>query len=293
MPAATTCAAASLAAGEALAATAPFARGWVLVEQKGAWGAKALTESGLDQRIGAELENRAKALGLKALLVKPPGRDPSRGRSLVLASSLPGACFVEELVLREPAEVLDLDLAPLADGRPTGAGRVSHEPLYLACTNGKRDACCARLGLPVARALSALAPGRVWECSHLGGHRFAANVVCLPDGLCYGRVRPERVTELVRAYEEGRVVLDLLRGRSALAPGAQAAEHALRERGLLAPAEVVALVESANGRATFETRAGRRLAVEVVSAPGPLRPASCGEEPEPSEQFEIVAIDEL
>ena len=293
MPAATTCAAASLAVGEALAATAPFAVGWVLVEQKGAWGAKALTESGLDPQIGGELESRAKALGLKALLVKPPGRDPSRGRSLVLASSLPGASFAEELVLREPAELLDLDLAPLAEGRPTGAGRVTREPLYLACTNGRRDACCARLGLPVARALSALAPGRVWECSHLGGHRFAANVVCLPAGLCYGRVRPERVPELVRASEEGGIVLDLLRGRSAFPAGTQAAEHALRDRGLLGPADAVALVASENGRATFETQAGRRLAVEVESTPGPSRPASCGEDAEPSERFEVVAIDEL
>ena len=93
MPAATTCAAASLAAGEALAATAPFALGWVLLEQKGAWGAKALTESGLDPQIGGELESRAKALGLKALLVKPPGRDPlarplTRSRLLAARSVL-------------------------------------------------------------------------------------------------------------------------------------------------------------------------------------------------------------
>ena len=52
--------------------------------------------------------------------------------------------------------------------------------MWLVCTNGKRDACCARDGLPVARALAALRPDEAWECSHLGGHRFAANVALAP-----------------------------------------------------------------------------------------------------------------
>ena len=265
----------------------------MLVEQKGAWGAKALTESGLDPEIGRELERRAKEHGLKALLVKPPGRDPSRGRSVFLASSVPGSEALEELVLRDPADLLELDLAPLAAGRLTGVGRPSLGPLYLVCTNGKRDACCARLGGAVARRLAAARPGRVWECSHLGGHRFAANVVCLPDGLVYGRVPPERVDELLESNEEGRVVLDLLRGRSALSPAAQAAEHFLRGDGRLAPGERIALAGLADGAVVLETADGRRHSVELAVTEGPVRPASCGAKAEPSERFELLSIAEL
>ena len=40
-------------------------------------------------------------------------------------------------------------------------------------------------------------PADVWECSHLGGDRFAANVVVLPHGFYYGQV-PGDGAELVR-----------------------------------------------------------------------------------------------
>ena len=71
--------------------------------------------------------------------------------------------------------------------------------MWLVCTNGKRDACCARDGVPVARALAALRPDEAWECSHLGGHRFAANVALLPEGLCFGRVARRGRPRLVAA----------------------------------------------------------------------------------------------
>src|SRR5262245_65786029 len=69
------CSSLSLALGEPLAATASQASAWLLVEQPGGWGRKALVESQLDRDLGADLERRAKELGIKALLVKRPGRD--------------------------------------------------------------------------------------------------------------------------------------------------------------------------------------------------------------------------
>ncbi len=66
--------------------------------------------------------------------------------------------------------------APLAD------------PILLVCTNGKRDACCALRGRALMTALAADHAERTWECTHLGGHRFAGNLVCLPHGIVYGRV---------------------------------------------------------------------------------------------------------
>jgi len=292
MPQPATCSATSLAVGEPLLGTAPEARGWILVEQAGAWGRKALTESALDPAVGAELDARAKALGLKALLIKPPGRAPSRGRSVVLVSSLPGAEFIEKLELAAPADLLEIDLARLAAGEPTEPGDVSSSPLYLVCTNGRRDQCCATLGRAVARALAAERPGRVWECSHLGGHRFAANVVCLPDGLCYGRVTPERASELVDAHERRAIVGDLLRGRSALAPEAQAAEYFLLERGHLADGDSARAAETRGATVVFVTASGRTFEVEVARVAGPLRPASCDAEPEPSDRFELISLAE-
>jgi hypothetical protein len=115
--------------------------------------------------------------------------------------------------------------------------RLAAEPAsgrsYLVCTNGARDPCCAIRGPAVAQALERALPGQVYECSHLGGHRFAANVLVLPDGLCFGRLDARAAVALASELEEGRLPLDHLRGRTALAPEQQAAEILVRrELGL-------------------------------------------------------------
>ncbi|MEU4291037.1 sucrase ferredoxin [Kribbella sp. NPDC026596] len=110
-------------------------------------------------------------------------------------------------------------------------GTVSHEPVYLVCTHGRHDACCAVRGRPVAAALAAAYPERTWECSHIGGDRFAANVVVLPHGLFYGHVSTTRAVELAKRYDEGTVVPDLLRGSGAFTPPVQAAQHFARTAG--------------------------------------------------------------
>jgi hypothetical protein len=68
----------------------------------------------------------------------------------------------------------------------------------------------------------------VWECSHVGGDRFAANLVALPHGFFYAHVSTGTAVEVAAAYERGEVRPDLLRGRSAFAPPAQAAQHYAR-----------------------------------------------------------------
>nr|WP_238350734.1 sucrase ferredoxin [Kribbella shirazensis] len=110
-------------------------------------------------------------------------------------------------------------------------GTVTNEPVYLVCTHGRHDACCAVRGRPVAAVLAAAYPEQTWECSHIGGDRFAANVVVLPHGLFYGHVPPARAVELARQYDEGAVVPDLLRGSGAFVPPVQAAQHFARAAG--------------------------------------------------------------
>jgi hypothetical protein len=114
------------------------------------------------------------------------------------------------------SELLELPL----DG---STGRRADAPIYLVCAHSKHDVCCAIRGRPVANALGAVAPGRVWECTHVGGERFAANVLVLPIGLLYGRVLPLAIEEFVAAGDQGEVVAALLRGRVGFPAAAQAA----------------------------------------------------------------------
>lgn len=82
---------------------------------------------------------------------------------------------------------------------------------------------------------SCRAGAAVWESSHVGGHRFAANLVVLPRGLHYGRLSPAQGPTAVREAAHGRVVPEVLRGRPGQAPPVQAAEvHARHLDGLTA-----------------------------------------------------------
>lgn len=62
----------------------------------------------------------------------------------------------------------------------------------LVCTHGANDACCGKFGYPVYDRLRGIAADseelRVWRTSHIGGHRFAATLMDLPEGRCWGHL---------------------------------------------------------------------------------------------------------
>ena len=70
------------------------------------------------------------------------------------------------------------------------------EIFYAVCTHGRHDKCCAKFGSRVCRAFRQEVGERAWECSHVGGDRFAGNVVVFPYGIYYGRVGPEDVPDV-------------------------------------------------------------------------------------------------
>lgn len=237
MPAdATACASDAADRAEPLVATASRVRSWLAIEQPGAWGPDALTESGLDPALGAAILARCRRAGVRAILLRRP-RDspPAPPRRCYLAHSGQRRSWLETLALEDPSQLLDLDLSALASDRPPGIGAACADPLLLVCTNGRHDRCCADLGRPLVRALVAAGVGHVWECSHIGGDRFAANVVYLPKGVYLGRVQPAEGPALAADYAAGVLSLDHYRGRSCYPALVQAAElyvrraHGIRE----------------------------------------------------------------
>jgi hypothetical protein len=226
VPAPPRCADAARIRSDPAYATAPPAARLFLVEVPGPWGRTALTDSRLDRYASGRLADRADVADVRVVLIRRPGRHAQpQGDALrrwALVDTRPGRERVHWGAWRHEHELLEVDLfVPEVPPDPAGP-----QHLALVCTHGRHDVCCALRGRPVAFALAAAAPHwDVWECSHLGGDRFAANVLLLPSGELFGSLDAASAVEAVRVYDEGRLLLDHHRGRVGRPMVEQAALH--------------------------------------------------------------------
>jgi hypothetical protein len=218
------CTDAALRRGDQLAGTATPVRAFLLVEHAGPWGESALRDSRMPEETRSWLRSQVGAHRVRVLLVRRPG---ARAQDQTRVFAIRTGEWCETAVLDRIDDVRSLDLAALAAGRSPGLDPWP-DRLLLVCTHGRHDACCAERGRPVAGALASLATEQVWECSHLGGDRFAGNVLVLPDGLGFGWVDPARAPALLDDLAHDLLDLDLLRGRATLSMPAQYAEIHLR-----------------------------------------------------------------
>jgi hypothetical protein len=290
------CTTVSRSLDEPVSGTAATAATWLLLEQPGPWGAKALTSSHLDPALGRALETAAEGTGVRIALIRRPGRhaDPGRPavRQVYAAHTVPGRIWLHSAATRDPRRLLGLDFAALGAGDHGSFGEVLDgrphrgDPLALVCTNGKRDRCCALLGRPLATELAASGVRGVWEVTHLGGHRFSPTVLVLPYGYAYGRAEAHTVKEALHGVQEGRVVVEGCRGCSAWERPGQAAELAVRSAageyrmGVLSVVRAQAVPaegETLRWEVTVGHADGRRWRVTVAQeASLPPRPESCG-----------------
>jgi Sucrase/ferredoxin-like len=220
-----TCSVQARQAGESLTATASFGRRWLLLEVAGAWGYSAFRNSPvLDPALGARIERRAAADGFRIVAIRRPGRarhsDGMRWRWAVVDST-PGSESIGWGEAAGPAEYLTVPFER--------SGTRSDNIIVAVCAHGRHDQCCATRGRSVAAALRAEDDQEaVWECSHIGGDRFAATMLLLPHGINYGWADTFSAQQMVSQYRAGRVVLAGLRGRSAFSFLEQAAQDAAR-----------------------------------------------------------------
>lgn len=295
------CAARSLAAGEAPCGTASRARRWVLLEHPGAWGADVLRDGTLPPAIATQLRALSRDLPARVLLIRRPpdrARPAGTGRTLLVGHSGPHRWWLERLELGRSDDLFDVDLTPLSTGAAVGGAPVT-DPTYLVCTNGKHDACCAEHGRPLVAALAdSPVADRTWECSHVGGDRFAANLVCLPEGSFYGRVTPDAAPSLIAAHEAGRMDLDRWRGWSSLPFDVQAAEGLVRRaRGWDRVGDLRwEGTRRFDGRVevTFARPGGGTIAATVrTTRAAEARPMTCSGEPSHPPEHELLAVEDV
>jgi hypothetical protein len=220
------CSLRSDARAEPLAGTASTARRWFLLEWAGPWGREGVLDARLPGDLGRTLHDLGRSSRARVLLIRRVDRH----------ADVEGAvtCFAIDTTGPNPwigrRELTSIAEAAVVDPIDRASFDSMAEPLAVVCTHGRRDVCCAERGRPLALATAAAFPSMTWESTHVGGDRFAGNLVLFPHGLYFGRVEATRGPEVVGAYARGRIVLDRFRGRSSLPTFAQAAEVALRRR---------------------------------------------------------------
>lgn len=247
---------------------------WLLLEYRLAWQAKALADNALSDAVRRWLADGMAALEAQGLKVRPqlirqPEEERPELRLLIhrdgrLRQFQSGTGGYADLI-RAPIEALAADPA---------LGSPIETPRYFVCTNGRRDMCCARFGLPAYAKLRELAGDRAWQITHLGGHRFAPNVLVLPQGALYGRLAPAQLEGFVAEVESGGLPSRHLRGRPCYPQLAQAAE------GLAGRPDLKLLRldgDEHQGTATFASPKGT-LSIQVQRSARPLHiRASCND----------------
>lgn len=281
--------------GEQLFGSAPTHDVWLLLEYTQPWGAKVLPDSDLSNdikaRLNALLANIPKS---NILFIKQQFK---RVGKLAFYVALPHESHprLYEFALNGYNDLLTLDVAAVAAQDSKYDAHWTHDPLYLVCVNARRDRCCAKYGLPLYRELAMQAGSRVWQCSHIGGHRFAPTTLFFPHGINYGRIEPGEAPTLADEYRHGRLNLERLRGRVCYDSVTQAADYYLRAQLELDGIDALRhtgtrALDSEKWRVQFQAGAETH-AVELQKSPvGVETQNSCGAaEKVPLMRFELLS----
>jgi hypothetical protein len=202
-----------------MAGTASPGLVWVLIEHRGGWPPNGFDGLDLEAGTKALVSSAARKAGARVLLVRRPGPRPRHGpkRWAVLRHHSSGTYQQLWGTWEQDGDLGEIVSALGSPGTP------GLPPVILICAHGRHDPCCAVRGRPVGRALGERWPELVWECSHVGGDRFAANAVVAPDGVYYGGLDAASSVATIEAHLAGRIHGEYLRGYTDLSPLQQAA----------------------------------------------------------------------
>jgi len=277
------CAEMARAAAEPLYGTAVYAQVWFLLEVNQPWSAQATNDNQLPGPVQRWLDERLAAGPRRRLqFIRQPGNERPDGLAFYVALAHETAPALYAFHLETYEALLEVDVEAVIRQEARFRSRRLTSPLFLVCTNGKRDRCCARFGAAFYQALSAQVGPAAWQTTHLGGHRFAATALLLPQGLSYGWLSEADIPTLLACQQQGHLYLEKLRGRVCYETVTQTADYFLRQAtGRLALNAFQHLDTQRAGElawvVTFATADGQTHAIRLAQASQPQAiVASCG-----------------
>ena len=206
------CSGFATANGEDPGGSAPVWKRCLVMELDEPWESEVAQSRHFPSTVSEVLEKaERRGVPTKLQCVIPDPEYSVEGYSRVMLFSRPESPFAT--YLKDEFEVRRSETGPLVEALLEEPGRLkdferyrqdtSHLRDILVCTHGSHDICCASIGYPIydalrnryARELNGSL--RVWRVSHLGGHRFAPNLVDLPEGRNWVRMGPDVLESFV------------------------------------------------------------------------------------------------
>lgn len=304
MEATLTCAAESRRRQETLAGTFKPADVFFLIESSaaeyGGWQSEILKKAARSGGFAPYLQHLLAAPRTKALFIRRP---QAEAKNFYIAMTHQPQPKIYHRVLSDFDDLMGLDTS---GGVPRIRGRAMDEvdELYAVCANGRHDPCCAAYGAPVYQAMAAqVGADKVWQTTHIGGHRLAATMIAFPHGIAYGHLDPTHAEAVVASYRSGDLLLDKYRGRGAYAHhsldtdahcAAGAAESHVRAKAknyALDGLDLVAVTPASDQQwqVTFADRGGKTHQAQVTMAMSAPRQASCQAAPKPMPLYQVTA----
>lgn len=210
--------------GDDNAATAARVDVWILVELPATWGRDPLVDAAIPPAVRDALTTAGNAIPRNRVVFIRKRVDCARPTRVYVIRSAPVPGLLAMLDLDSIDDVASVPFAKIAATEP----QPMPQPLILVCTHGQHDSCCGRRGYPLYDALQQRDDADVWQCSHIGGDRFAANAVVLPWGLYYGPVEARDAASFADSVARDEIVVHSYRGRSSLSRPVQAADIFVR-----------------------------------------------------------------
>lgn len=223
--------------GDDNAATAARIDVWILVEYPGTWGVDPIRDAALPAPVVETLKHASARIPRSRVVFIRRRVECAPSCTLYVARSYP-AVGLKKIELPSIDDIAAIDFDALLDRLEP-----PQRPIVLVCTHGQHDSCCGRRGYPLYDALRHHGDLDVWQCSHIGGDRFAANAVVLPWGLYYGPVEPSSAAALAESVRQNEILIPSYRGRCSMSRALQAAETFVRRATGIAGRDALRVVE--------------------------------------------------
>ena len=217
----------SSSAGEHLYGTVPRVEHWFLLEYRDHWAKEFLDNSSVPDDVKKELNELLRKFPRSRLQLIKSDEKESSDISFYYINSSEFKPKCHKFTLRDYGDIPKLGLQGLIENGDI-VDSATDEKLALVCTHGAYDSCCGKYGVHIYEQLKEVKELTVWKSTHVGSHRFSANVVLLPEGIYYGRVGTDNLGEIVETHLRGEIYLDCFRGRSCYSQPSQVCDFFLR-----------------------------------------------------------------